>query len=153
MVSVRWPGTWSRSLPTGRDPQGWSARQGCELERRRWRLEDACALTKRRLDVASGWTGSSTAVPWQLSATLLCYAVLRTICQQVAQVVGEPLERISVEMVLRAFYHDSRAVPRGECDDLVALLAAHATLLGLVKRPRKQHRERQERESIMWGDP
>jgi hypothetical protein len=84
---------------------------------------------------------------------LMFYAVLLTICQQVAQVLGEPLERISVEMVFRAFYHYSRAVPRGECDDLVALLAEHAKLLGLVKRQRKQHRERQELESIIWGDP
>jgi hypothetical protein len=70
-----------------------------------------------------------------------------------AQVLGEPLERISVEMVFRAFYHYSRAVQRGECDDLVAFLAEHATLLGIVKRQRKQHRERQELESIIWGDP
>jgi hypothetical protein len=63
------------------------------------------------------------------------------------------VERLSVEMVFRAFSHDSRAVQRGECDDLVALLVAHATLLGLVKRRRKQHRERQQLESILWGDP
>jgi hypothetical protein len=83
----------------------------------------------------------------------MCYAVLLTSCQQVAQVLGAPLERISVEMVFRAFYHDSRAVQRGACDDLIALLAEHAKLLGLVKRQRKQHRERQELESIIWGDP
>jgi hypothetical protein len=29
----------------------------------------------------------------------------------------------------------------------------HAKLLGIIKRRRKQHRERQELESIMWGDP
>ena len=54
---------------------------------------------------------------------------------------------------MRAFYHYSRAVQRGECDDLGAFLAEHAKLLGLVKRQRKQHRERQELESIIWGDP
>src|SRR3989442_3052124 len=41
---------------------------------------------------------------------LIFYTVLLTICQQVAQVLGEPLERISVEMVFRALYHYSRAV-------------------------------------------
>ena len=42
------------------------------------------------------------------SLPLIFYAVL-TIYQQVARVLGEPLERISVEMGLRAFYHSSRA--------------------------------------------
>ena len=79
--------------------------------------------------------------------------MLLTICQQVAQVLGEPLERISVEMVFRAFYHYSRAVQRGEADDLVQFLAEHAKLLGIVKRWRKRHRERLQLESIMWGDP
>jgi hypothetical protein len=63
------------------------------------------------------------------------------------------LERISVERVFRAFYHYSRAVQRGECDDLVMLLVEHAKLLGIVKRWRKQHRERRRLESIIWGDP
>jgi shikimate kinase len=99
------------------------------------------------------WTGSSNAVPWQIYATLMGSAVLLTICQQVAQVLGEPLERISVERVCRAFSHDGRAVPCGACDDLVALLVEHATLLGLVKRQRTHHRERQELESIIWGEP
>jgi hypothetical protein len=153
MVSVLWQGMWYRSLTNVLDPRVLSARQVCELYRRRWRIEDAFALTTRLLDLAYVWTGSTNAVQWQLYATLVFYAVLVTICQQVAQALGEPLERISVEMVFRAFYHYSRAVQRGECDDLVAFLVAHATLLGLVKRRRKQHRERQQLESIMWGDP
>lgn len=103
MVSVRWQGTWYRYLTNVREPQGLSARPVCELYRRRWRIEDACALTTRLLELASGWTGASTAVQVQIYATLMCYAVLLTICQQVAQVLGEPLERISVEMVFRAF--------------------------------------------------
>jgi hypothetical protein len=45
------------------------------------------------------WTGSTNAVQWQLYATLVFYAVLVTICQQVAQALGESLERISVERV------------------------------------------------------
>jgi hypothetical protein len=135
------------------DPQALSPRQVSELYRRRWRIEDAFALTKRLLDLAYVGTGSSNAVQLQIYATLIFDAVLLTICQQVAQVLGEPLERISVEMVFRAFYHYSRAVQRGESDDLVAFLAEHAKLLGLVKRQRQQHRERQELESIIWGGP
>jgi uncharacterized protein YjiS (DUF1127 family) len=36
---------------------------------------------------------------------------------------------------------------------LVPFLVEHAKLLGIVKRWRKQHRERQELESIIWGGP
>jgi hypothetical protein len=135
------------------DPQVVAARQGCERYRRRWRIEAAVALTTRLLDVAYGWTGSTHAVQLQIYATLMFYAVLVTICPQVAQTLGEPLERISVEMVCRAFYHDSQAVQRGECDELVPFLVEHATLLSIVKRWRKQHRERQQLESMIWGDP
>jgi hypothetical protein len=95
MVSVLWQGAWDRYLTTVLDPQVLSTRQVGELYRRRWRIEDACALTKRLLDLAYVWTGSTHAVQWQL------------------------------EMVFRAFSHDSRAVQRGECDDLVAFLVEH----------------------------
>ena len=153
MVAVWWQGAWYRDLTNVLDPQVVAARQVCDLYRRRWRIAEALALTKRLLDLAYGWTGSTNAVQWQRYATLVFYAVLVIICQQVAQVLGAPLERISVEMVFRAFYHYSRAVQCGECDDLVAFLVEHAKLLGLVKRRRKQHRERQQLESIIWGDP
>jgi Transposase DDE domain len=153
LVSVLWQGAWYRYLTNVLEPQRLSARQVCELYRRRWRIEDACALTKRLLDLAYVWTGSTNAVQLQISATLMFYAVLVTVCQQVAQALGEPLERISVEMVFRAFYHYSRAVQRGESDNLVSFLAEHAKLLGIVKRQRKSHRERQQLESLIWGDP
>ena len=153
MVSVLWQGVWYRSLTNVLDPHVLSARQVCELYRRRGRIEEAFALTKRVLDLAYLWTGSTNAVQLQIYATLIFYAVLLTICQQVAQVFGEPLERISVEMVFRAFYHYSRAVERGETDDLVQFLAEHAKLLGIVKRRRKHHRECQQLESIIWGEP
>jgi hypothetical protein len=142
MVSVLWQGLGYRSVTKVLDPQALSARQVCELDRRRWRIEEAFALTKRLLDWAYVWTGSTNAVQWQLYATLIFSTVLVTICQQVAQALGAPLERIAVELVFRAFYHYSRAVQRGEPDDLVSFLAEHAKLLGIVKRWRKQHHER-----------
>jgi hypothetical protein len=114
---------------------------------------EAFALTKRRLDWAYVWTGASHAVPWQSDAPLICSAVLVTICPQVAQALGEPLERISVARMCRAFSHSSRAVQQGERDTLVSLLAEHATRLGVVTRQRTSHRECQPRESLMWGDP
>jgi hypothetical protein len=79
-------------------------------------------------------------------------AGLLRVCQQVAQALGEALERISVDRVVRACYHYSRAVQRGECDDLVAFLAEQANRLGIVKQRRQRHRARQELESIICGD-
>jgi hypothetical protein len=153
LVSVLWQGAWYRYLTNVLEPQRLSARQVCELYRRRWRIEDAFALTKRLLDLAYVWTGSRNAVQLQIYATLMFYAILLTVCQQVAQALGEPLERISVEMVFRAFYHYSQAVQRGESDNLIQFLIEHAKLLGIVKRQRKAHRERQQLELIIWGDP
>jgi hypothetical protein len=149
---VRWQGTWDRSLTNVLDPQQLSARQVCALYRRRGRIEEAFALPKRVLDLASLWTGSTNAVQLQLYATLMFSAVLRTLCQQGAEVLGEPLGRLSGEMVFRAFYHYSRAVQGGEADALVLFLAEHAKLLGIVKRWRKHHRERQQLEYLIWGD-
>ena len=37
-------------------------------------------------------------VQLQIYATLIFYAVLVTICQQIAQALGEPLERISADL-------------------------------------------------------
>jgi Transposase DDE domain len=153
MVSVLWQGVWYRYLTNVLDPQRLSARQVCELYRRRWRIEDAFALTKRVLDLSYLWTGSTNAVQLQIYATLIFYAVLLTLCQQVAEVLGEPLERLSVEMVFRAFYHYSHAAQGGEADDLVRFLAEHAKLLGIVKRWRKHHRERQQLEYLIWEVP
>ncbi|MGH7393937.1 MAG: IS4 family transposase, partial [Candidatus Rokuibacteriota bacterium] len=153
MVSVQWEGVWYRYLTNVLDPQVLSARQVCELDRRRWRIEDAFLRTKRLLELSYLWTGSVNGIQVQIYATLIFSAVLLTICQQVAQVVGAPLERIAVEMVFRALYHYSRAMQRGDCTERVPFRVEHAKLLGIVKRWRMRHRERQQLESIMWGDP
>jgi len=49
MVAVWWQGTWYRYLTHVRDPPVLSARQVGERYRRRWRIEDALALTTRLL--------------------------------------------------------------------------------------------------------
>ena len=151
LVSVLWRGQWYRYLTNVLDPSQLSARPICELYRRRWRIEDAFLVTKRVLDLAYLWKASANGVQLQLYATFLFYLVLLNVCQQVAQSLNEPLERISVEMVFRAFYHYSRALTRGETTDLVPYLVHHAKLLGLVKRQRKRHREIHDTELVVWG--
>jgi len=153
LVSVLWRGQWYRYLTNVLEPTRLSARQICELYRRRWRIEDAFLVTKRVLDLAYLWKASPNGVQLQLYATCLFYLVLLTVCQQVAQSLNEPLEQISVEMVFRAFYHYSRARTRGETLELVPYLVHHAKLLGLVKRRRQRHHEIQQTEQLVWSSP
>jgi hypothetical protein len=153
LVSVWWRGQWYRYLTNVLDPTQLSARDICELYRRRWRIEDAFLITKRVLDLAYLWKASANGVQLQLYATFLFYLVLLNVCQQVAQSLNEPLEHISVEMVFRAFYHYSRALTRGETTELVPYLTHHAKLLGLVKRQRKRHRELLDTNQLVWGSP
>ena len=151
LVSVLWRGQWYRYLTNVLDPARLSARHICDLYRRRWRIEDAFLVTKRVLDLAYLWKASANGVQLQLYATFLFYLVLLNVCQQVAQSLAEPLERISMEMVFRAFYHYSRALTHGETVELVPYLVHYAKLLGLVKRQRKRHREIQQTEHLVWG--
>jgi hypothetical protein len=153
LVAVVWHGQWYRYLTNVLDPTRLSARHICDLYRRRWRIEDAFLVTKRVLDLAYLWKASAKGVQLQLYATFLFYLVLLNVCQQVAQSLNEPLERISMEMVFRAFYHYSRALTRGETIELVPYLVHHAKLLGLVKRQRQRHREIQQAEQLVWGSP
>jgi hypothetical protein len=148
LVSVLWRGQWYRYLTNVLDPARLSARHICDLYRRRWRIEDAFLVTKRVLDLAYLWKASANGVQLQLYATFLFYLVLLNVCQQVAQSLNEPLERISMEMVFRAFYPYSRALTRGETVELMPYLVHHAKLLGLVKRQRKRHREIQQTEHL-----
>jgi Transposase DDE domain len=153
LVSVLWHGQWYRYLTNVLDPRLLSARQICELDRRRWRIEDAFLVTKRVLDLASRWKTSANGIQLQLYATFLFYLVLLHVCQQVAQSLNEPLERISVEMVFRAFYHYSRALARDATLELIPYLIQHAALLGLVKRQRRRHRDIQQTEQLVWSSP
>jgi hypothetical protein len=152
LVEVLWGKRWYRYLTNVLDPEMLSARDVCDLYRTRWRIEDAFGLTKRLLDLAYLWSGSQNAVQLQVYATLIFYGVLIEVCQQVADVLRQPLERISVEMVFRGFYHYSRAFQKGETQDLVSFMVQHSDLLGIVKRKRKSHKEAERRAALIWGD-
>jgi hypothetical protein len=71
LVSVLWQTVWDRSLPQVREPHRWAARQVWARCRRRGRIAEAWARTKRGVAGAYGWTGSTQAVPWPLDATLI----------------------------------------------------------------------------------
>lgn len=153
MVSVLWKGVWHRYLTNVVDSEKLSARQICELYQRRWRIEEAFLLTKRLLGLSYLWVGGKNGVEVQIYATLIFYAVLTDLSAEVAQALGEALEKISVEMVFRSLYHYSRAMERGEKAELIAFLVAHAKLFGLVKAKRKRHRELDLENTRVWGEP
>lgn len=151
LVEVRWKGTTFRYLTNVLDPQRLSAREVCELYRRRWRIEDAFLFTKRLLGLAYLWVGNSNGIQVQLFATLIFYATLNHLTQQVAAALSLPLERISVEMVFRGLYFYHRAEQRNDATEVVTYMASNARLLGIVKAIRKRHREKDEQQQLIWG--
>ena len=85
-------------------------------------------------------------------ATLIFYTVLMEVCQEVAELLRQPLDTISVEMVFRGLYHYSRALLKGETLALAPYLAGRAQSLGIVKRERKRNKERQKRTELIWAN-
>ena len=152
-VSVLWGTTWYHYLTNVLAPEQLSAREVCELYRRRWRIEEAFLQTKRLLGLSYLWVGDRNGVEIQLYATWLFYAVLTDLCGQVAEALCQPLEKISVEMVFRSLYHFARALDTGQNPELVPFLVHHAQLFGLVKPERKRHKEKHQQDSDVWGSP
>jgi hypothetical protein len=153
MVSGLWGTTWYRYLTNVLAPPHRSAREVCELDRRRWRIEETFWLTKRRLGLSYLWVGAHNGVEVQLYATWLFYAVLSALCVEVALTPHEPLEQGSVERGFRSLDHFARAIDRGENPELVPFLMQYAKLFGLVKATRKRHKERPQQEVKIWGSP
>lgn len=150
LVSVLWGKTWYYYLTNVKDPQKLSARQVCELYRRRWRVEEAFLLTKRLLGLSYLWVGGNNGVEIQVYATWIFYAVINDLCSSVAVELGQPKERISVEMVFRGLYHFSHYLLRGKMTDAVTYLVEHHKMLGLIKQERKRHRDNAAIEGEIW---
>ncbi|MDQ2097659.1 MAG: IS4 family transposase, partial [Tychonema bourrellyi B0820] len=64
--------------------------------------------------------------------------------------LGQPKERISVEMVFRGLYHFSHYLLRGKMTDAVTYLVEHHKMLGLIKQERKRHRDNAAIEREIW---
>jgi hypothetical protein len=135
LIEIHTARGWYRYITNVLDPTILSAADVADLYGRRWRIEDAFSLVKRLLGLSYLWTGAANGIQLQVWATWLLYAVLIDLCDQIAEVKGLPLDRISVEMVYRGLYHFAGAVQRGEATDPVAYLAAQDDL-GIVKRLR-----------------
>lgn len=153
MVSVLWQTTWHSYLTHVLDPAQLSAQQVCDIYRRRWRIEDAFALTKRLLGLAYLWVGSCNGVEIQIYATWIFYALLNDICADVAIAMNQPLDRISLEMVFRGLYHFNNFHRRGEANDVIEFLVTHSKRLGILKAKRPKHRQRDDWAETVWGSP
>ena len=74
----------------------------------------------------------------QIWDTWLFYALLVDLGDALADRLGLPFDRISLEMLYRGFYHFSRAYAKGLASDLLAYFADPANRdLAIVKRVRK----------------
>ena len=137
LVEVYVDGEWRQYVTNVLDPKRLGVVDVVEVYGYRWHIETAFLLVKRLLDLAYLWTGSLNGVQLQVWATWLFYAVLIDLCDDVADALHLPLERISVEMVLRGLYHYVTAVAHGFEGDVPTYYALPAQRdLGIVKRPR-----------------
>ncbi len=138
LVEWRHGGTWYRYLTNVLDPAVLPAPYVVALYWQRWRIEDAFNVVKRLLGLAYFWTGSPNGVQVQVWATWLLYAVLVDLSDAVAEALAVPFDAVSLEMVYRGLYHFTQAYHRGEAHDPIAYLAAHAKVLGILKRKRQR---------------
>jgi hypothetical protein len=138
LVKVRFESQWYSYITSVLDPQILPPCVVADLYRRRWRIEEAFSILKRVLNLSYLWTGSTNGIKLQLWATWLFYAVLLDLGDAVADALKVPIERISLEMLLRGLYHFSRAYAKGLASDIVAYFAAPENQdLGVVKAVRK----------------
>jgi hypothetical protein len=136
LIELYFQGTWYRYLTNELDPIRLPAAYAVALYRQRWRIEDAFLIVKRLLGLAYFWGGAQNTVELQLWATWLLYAVLVDLTDAVAEALEQPFDAISLERVFRSLYYAAHACHHDPTTDVVAYLAIHAKLLGIVKRPR-----------------
>lgn len=137
LVEVLYGGKWYRYLSNELDPERLPTAYLVALYWQRWRIEDAYAIVKRLLGLAYFWCGAQNAVEMQVWATWLLYVVLVDLTDAVAEALNQPFAAISIEMVYRSLYFFTQAHARGEAEDVIAYLATHAKLFGIIKRKRK----------------
>lgn len=138
LVEVRFGKVWYQYLTSVLAPTVLPPFVLADIYRRRWRIEEAFNTVKRLLNLSYLWTGSLNGIQLQIWATWLFYALLIDLGDAVADRVGVPFDRISLEMLYRGLYHFSRAYSNGLATDPVSYFADPANQdLAVVKSLRK----------------
>jgi len=138
LVEVRFGKVWYQYLTSVLDPTVLPPFVVADIYRRRWRIEEAFNTVKRLLNLSYLWTGSLNGIQLQIWATWLFYALLIDLGDAVADRIGVPFDRISLEMLYRGLYHFSRAYSNGLATDPVSYFADPANQdLAVVKALRK----------------
>ena len=138
LVEVRFGKVWYQYLTSVLDPTVLPPFVVADIYRRRWRIEEAFNTVKRLLNLSYLWTGSLNGIQLQIWATWLFYALLIDLGDAVADRVGVPFDRISLEMLYRGLYHFSRAYSNGLATDPVSYFVDPANQdLAVVKALRK----------------
>lgn len=138
LIQVRCGKTWYSYLTSVLDPEILPPFVVADLYRRRWRIEEAFSTVKRLLGLSYLWTGSINGVKLQIWATWLFFAVLVDLGDAVADELGLPFERISLEMLYRGLYHFGVARQKGIASEPVTYFAAAENQdLAVVKKLRK----------------
>jgi hypothetical protein len=120
LVEIRFQNTWYRYLTNVLDPAMLPTADVADLYRRADArraavpIESAFLTVKRLLGLAYLWTGAENGVQRQLWATWLLSAVLADLCDDLADHLLVPAERISQEMVFRGLSHYARARTNGD---------------------------------------
>lgn len=138
LIEVRFGKVWYRYITSVLNPVVLPPFVVADLYHRRWRIEEAFDTVKRLLNLSYLWTGSVNGIQLQIWATWLFYALLVDLGDAVADRLGLPFDRISLEMLYRGFYHYARAYNQGLATDPVSYFADPANQdLAVVKRLRK----------------
>lgn len=142
LVSIRYGKDWYRYITSVLDPTQLPPYVVADLYARRWQIETAFNLVKRLLGLSYIWTGSLNGIKLQIWATWLFYALLLDLADAVAEALEVPIERISIEMLFRGFYHFHQAQARGQASDPIAYFSAPENQdLNIVKRVPKSRRK------------
>jgi hypothetical protein len=138
LIQIRFGEVWYSYLTSVLEPEVLPPFVVADLYRQRWRIEEAFSTVKRLLGLSYLWTGSINGIKLQLWGTWLFFAVLVDLGDAVANELGLPFERISLEMLYRGLYHFGVARNKGVASDPVAYFAASENQdLDVVKTLRK----------------
>jgi hypothetical protein len=138
LIQIRFGEIWYSYLTSVLEPEILAPFVVADLYRQRWRIEEAFSTVKRLLGLSYLWTGSINGIRLQLWGTWLFFAVLVDLGDAVANELGLPFERISLEMLYRGLYHFGVARNKGLASAPVAYFAAPENQdLDVVKTLRK----------------